>query len=181
MELWKGRPLDSQGRTEPEMRVYDLLDELGMEYWRTDHEAIATMEGSRQIDDVLEAVVCKNLFLCNKQQTAFYLLMLPGDKKFKTAEFSKLIGSTRLGFAPPEKMTEFLDLYPGSVSVMGLMNDTGHRVQLVVDREVTQGEFIGCHPCVNTSSLKLRTDELFEKFLPAVEHSPIYVSLSRDD
>jgi len=179
MELHCGRPDSMEGRLEREIRTYDFLDSLGLEYWQTDHEKAAnTMEDCAQIDAVLEATICKNLFLCNRQKTKFYLLMMPGDKPFKTKEISSQINSARLSFAPEENMEEFLDILPGAVSVMGLMNDHDNKVQLVVDEDVLSGEFIGCHPCVNTSSLKLRTCDIFDSFTDAVHHDYIKVHLT---
>ncbi|MBR1700462.1 MAG: prolyl-tRNA synthetase associated domain-containing protein [Lachnospiraceae bacterium] len=177
MELYEGRPEDVTGRLEREVKVYDLLDSLGIKYFRTDHGPADTMEACHEIDAVLETLVCKNLFLCNRQQTQFYLLMMPGDKPFKTKDLSKQIDSARLSFASPEYMEEFLHISPGSVSIMGLMNDTENRVQLLVDKPVIESEDLGCHPCVNTSSLKMRTKDVFEKFLPAVHHQAIVVDL----
>ena len=179
MELMKGRPADCTGRLEREVAVYDLLDKLGIEYERTDHEEANTMEACEEIDRVLGTAMCKNLFLCNRQKTDFYLLMMPGDKPFKTKDLSQQIGSARLSFAEAEYMEEYLNILPGSVSVMGLMNDKEHHVQLLVDREVMEGEALGCHPCVNTSSLRLSMTDLREKFLPAVAHMPIIVELPR--
>ena len=170
MELYDGRPETNAGREEKEIRVYDLLDSLGIRYQRTDHAPATTMAGCEDIDKVLGCLICKNLFLCNRQQTSFYLLMMPGDKVFKTKELSHQIGSARLSFAPEEKMAEYLDILPGAVSVMGLMNDTEHHVRLLVDEDVLSGEYVGCHPCVNTSSLKIRTDDVFHTFLSAVHH-----------
>ena len=181
MELSEGRPLNTEGRLEKEMRVYDLLDQLGISYLRTDHEAAGTMEDCNEIDRILDVLICKNLFLCNRQKTKFYLLMMPGDKPFKTKELSAQIHSARLSFAPEEYMEEYLDITPGSVSIMGLMNDTDNQVQLLVDEEVLQGEFLGCHPCVNTSSLKLGTKDVFEKFLPAVHHEYMVVHLGQEE
>lgn len=179
MELHHGRPESMDGRQAREARVYDFLDSLGIEYWQTDHDKEAyTMEDCLDIDAILQATVCKNLFLCNRQKTKFYLLMMPGDKTFKTKELSRQIGSARLSFAPEEKMTELLDIHPGAVSVMGLMNDKENKVQLLVDEDILEGEFLGCHPCVNTSSLKIRTKDITEKFLPAVHHDFIKVHLT---
>ena len=177
MKLQNGRPADTTGRLEKELRCYDLLDRLGVPYERVDHAPAMTMEVCEEIDKVLEAVICKNLFLCNRQETQFYLLMMPGDKPFHTKDLSAQIGSSRLSFAKPEYMEEFLDIKPGAVSVMGLMNDTENHVQLLIDQDVLQGEWIGCHPCVNTSSLRIRTADLLEKILPATGHSPIRVTL----
>lgn len=178
MELCYGRPESDVDREEKEVRVYDLLDQLAITYERVDHEPANTMEACKEIDKILTpAVICKNLFLCNSQQTKFYLLMIRGDKKFKTKDISKQINSARLSFAPAEKMQEYLDLTPGSVSVMGLMNDRDRQVQLLVDEDVLHSEFFGCHPCVNTSSLRIRTKDVFETFLQAVNHDYIAVQL----
>jgi len=177
MEVWNGRPRDPEGRDIQEMRTYDLLDRLGVPYFRTDHEPATTMEVCRVIDGVLDVLICKNLFLCNRQQTGFYLLMMPGDKPFKTKDLSAQLGVARLSFANERFMAEFLGLAPGSVSVMGLQNDTDNRVQLVIDEDVLKGEYIGCHPCRNTSSLKLKTEDLLYKVLPAVHHRPVVVRL----
>ena len=177
MELIHGRPETNEGRLPKEIRVYDLLDSLGISYERVDHAPAMTMEVCAAIDEVLEATICKNLLLCNRQGTAFYLLMLPGNKVFKTSVLSKQIGSSRLSFASAEAMAEFLDITPGSVSVMGLMNDHENRVQLLMDQDVLKGEYIGCHPCINTSSLRFLTSDLIEKILPAMGHEPTYVEL----
>lgn len=177
MELVKGRPTDCSGRLDREVRVYDLLDKLGIEYERTDHEEANTMEKCNEIDKILDTIICKNLFLCNRQQTEFYLLMMPGDKPFKTKYITKQLECSRLSFAPSEKMLEYLDIKPGAVSIMGLMNDKNNKIQLVIDKPVVESETLGCHPCVCTSSLKFKTKDIIEKFLPAVHHEPIIVDL----
>ncbi len=150
MELYDGRPQDMTGRLPREVRTYDYLDDLGIKYQRTDHEAADNMEACNEIDAILGVVICKNLFLCNRQKTSFYLLMMPGDKKFKTKELSAQIGSSRLSFADPEDMLKYLDIEPGAVSIMGLMNDKDHQVHLLIDEDVLEGEYLGCHPCVCT-------------------------------
>lgn len=165
--LEQGSPADYSDRLPKEQRCYMLLDRLGLTYWRCDHpDANAdTMEACKEIDAILEAVVCKNLFLCNRQHTDFYLLMMPGDKVFKTKELSSQLGCSRLSFASPEEMEHFLDTTPGSASILGLMNDREHKVRLLVDEDVLKGEFVGCHPCINTSSLKLYTKDVFGTLL----------------
>ena len=180
MELVKGRPATNEGRLDKEIRCYDLLDSLGVEYQRIDHEAAMTMEACVEIDKVLDATICKNLLLCNRQNTAFYLLMIPGDKVFKTSVLSKEIGSSRLSFAKPEYMLEYLDITPGSVSVLGLMNDHDHHVELLMDEDVLKGEYFGCHPCINTSSLRIRTSDLMEKIIPAMDHPARIVVLPQE-
>ena len=178
MELYKGRPENVEGREEREIRVYDFLDQLGIEYLRTDHEYANTMEACNEVDIVLDVLICKNLFLCNRQKTNFYLLMMPGDKPFKTKELSSQINSARLSFASAEDMEKYLDIHPGAVSVMGLMNDHDNKVQLLVDEDVLKGEYLGCHPCVNTSSLKMKTSDVFTTFLKEVHHDAVMVTLT---
>jgi Ala-tRNA(Pro) deacylase len=177
MELVKGRPADCSGRLDKEIRCYELLDRLGIDYQRVDHDEANTMEVCQAIDVVLEATICKNLLLCNRQCTAFYLLMIPGTKVFKTKDLSAQIGSSRLSFAAAEYMEQFLDITPGSVSVLGLMNDKENRVQLLIDEDVLKGEYVGMHPCINTSSLRLKTKDLMETVLPAMGHEARIVTL----
>ena len=180
MVLEKGRPADCAGRLDKEIRCYDLLDSLGLDYWRVDHYAANTIEVCAAIDEVLGATICKNLFLCNRQKTAFYLLMIPGNKVFKTKDLSHQIGSSRLSFAGAEDMEKYLDITPGSVSVLGLMNDKDKQVQLLVDEEILGDEWLGCHPCINTSSLRIKTADVFGPILKAMGHEMRVVSLKEE-
>ena len=183
MELVNGRPENIEGRLDKEVRVYDFLDSLGVNYQRIDHEPAMTMEACEEIDRTLSegeensVSICKNLFLCNRQETEFYLLLIPGDKPFKTKYLSAQIGSSRLSFAKPEYMEKYLDITPGSVSVLGLMNDHEKKVRLLIDEDVLKDEYFGCHPCINTSSLKIRMEDLTEKIIPAMGHEPTTVRL----
>lgn len=195
LTIYKGRPGNITGRQERELRVYDLLDSIGVDYDRLDHAPAMTMEVCDAVnaafgrmtleefkaedsnDRTKHAIICKNLFLCNRQKTKFYLLMIPGDKKFLTKNLSAQINSARLSFAGEEDMLKFLDVTPGSVSVLGLMNDHGHIVQLLIDSDVLQSEYVGCHPCINTSSLRMKTKDLMEKVIPALQHEPVIVNL----
>lgn len=177
LELINGRPENTSDRLEKEIKCYDFLDRLGIEYQRVDHDAADTMEICEEIDKTLGAVICKNLFLCNRQQTAFYLLMIPADKVFKTKDISAQIGSSRLSFATAEHMEKYLDITPGSVSVLGLMNDADNTVTLLIDKDVLKDEYFGCHPCINTSSLKIKTSDLIQKIVPALKHEHILVEL----
>ena len=182
MTIENGRPADESGRLEKETAVYDLLEQLDIPFTRADHEPAFTMDACEEVAAALETKICKNLFLCNAQKTDFYMLMMPGHKKFKTAKLSKQIGSARLSFASSEFMEEFLDITPGSVSVLGLMNDRNNRVRLLIDQDVIDHHtFVGCHPCINTSSLKLYTKDILEKFLPAVHHEYTIVNLPWED
>jgi len=181
IKLYNGRADDTSSREDREVRVYDYLDSLGISYTVADHEPAMTMEDCKAVDVALDVVMCKNLFLCNRQKTSFYLLLIPGDKSFRTKEFSASLGISRVSFADESAMEELLGLRPGAVTVMGLMNDIDHDVQLVIDRDVLKNEYIGCHPCVNTSSIKVKVSDVLEKFLPATGHSPFYVELKGEE
>lgn len=168
MILETGRPQNCNDRLEKEVKAYDFLDDLDISYGRVDHDPAMTMEICAEIDKILGASICKNLFLCNRQQTDFYLLMMPDDKPFKTKNLSQQIGSSRLSFATPGHMEKYLNITPGSVSVLGLMNDTDNTVTLLIDEDVLKDEFFGCHPLINTSSLKIKVADLTEKIIPAL-------------
>ena len=176
MNLQHGRPTDA-GRLPKEIRVYNFLDNLGIDYDRVTGEAADTMEKCAVVSEVLGAPICKNLFLCNRQKTRFYLLTMAPNKPFFTKELGKQINSSRLSFAPEEFLQEYLQCSPGSATALGLMHDVNHQVQLVIDKEVYEAEFFCCHPCICTSTVKLKTADLLEKFLPHTGHSPILVDL----
>lgn len=175
MELVEGRPQDK--RIDKEERVYDLLDQLNIDYQRIDHEEANTMKVCLEIEKSLKSTICKNLFLVNSNKSQYYLLMLKENKKFKTKVISKQINSSRLSFGSDEKMLEYLDITPGSVSLLGLMNDHDFKVQLLMDKDLLQDEYLGCHPCINTSSLRIKMKDVFEKIMPFLHHEPIFVEV----
>ena len=175
MTLVKGRPEDK--RIEKEERCYELLDSLGIEYHRVDHDFADTIEACHEVEKVLGCEICKNLLLTNRQMTDVYLLLMPGDKPFKTKILSKQIGSARLSFASAEQMLDNLDITPGSVSVLGLMNDRQGKVRLLIDAELMKQEYIGCHPCINSSTLRIKTADIMKKLLPAMQHEASLVEL----
>ena len=175
LEVYNGAP--AERRDEVENRVYECLARLDIPFTRVDHEAAFTMEDCAAISEALEVHICKNLLLTPRNRSAFYLLCLPAEKSFSTKDFSKLIGSSRLSFASEEDLVALLGCHAGSASVLGLMNDTEHRVTLAIDRAVAEDEWFGCHPCKNTSSLRLKTRDVLEKFLPATGHEAVIVDL----
>lgn len=174
--IYTAKPTDS--RLSKEMAVYDLLEKIHIPYSRIDHDVTASIEDCHDVEELLGITICKNLFLCNSQKTEFYLLMMPGNKKFRTKELSKQIQSSRLSFAPAEYMERYLDITPGSVSVMGLMNDKEQNVKLLIDEDIMKEDYLGCHPCINTSSLKIKTKDIIDKFLSYTGHIPKYVQLT---
>lgn len=181
LTLVKGRPENTQSRADTEIAVYDMLDNLELEYYHLDHEPAFTMEVCAEIDKSLGALICKNLFLTNRQKTDYYLLMMPADKVFKTKELSKQLGVARLSFGDSELLYKLMKTPAGSASVLGLMNDRENKVRLIIDEDVLGNEYIGCHPCINTSSLRIKTADLTDKILPFVHHSYTKVALLGED
>lgn len=176
-QVYCGAPENCTGRDVVEINTYDLLNRLSISYHRVDHQEAATLEECAMIDKVLCTHICKNLFLCNRQKTAYYLLLLEGNKVFKTKYLSAQIGSSRLSFASAEDMELILGVKPGSASVFALMNDKDMRVQLLIDKPLLEYDDLGFHPCRNTSSVKVSKNDLLDVFLPAIDHLPIYVDL----
>ncbi len=181
LRLEKGRPVNEAGRLEKEIKAYNLLDRIGISFERIDHEPLYTMEACDVVAGILNASICKNLFLCNTQKTQFYMLLLPGDKKFKTKVVSKLLGVARLSFGDEEHMEGLLDLTPGSVTILGLMNDTERKVKLIIDKDVMDAEYFACHPCINTSSIRFKMEDLVNKLIPALGHEPVYLDYEPEE
>lgn len=176
-QLYEGRPIDPAGRVAAETACYDFLDGLNIRYQRVDHDPAMTIADCTDVDEILGVPMCKNLFLCNRQKTAFYLLLLPGEKAFSTKDFSRALGIARVSFADAAHMVQYLGVAPGAVTALGLMNDRERQVFLVIDEDVLSAEYIGCHPCANTSSLRLRVRDLMDVFLPSTGHAPRMVHL----
>lgn len=180
MELYaveKGKPNNFFSRTDSEKKTYELLEKLGIEFSRADHDPASTVDECGTVDRALEVEMCKNLFLCNRQKTDFYLVMMKGEKHFSSKDFAHKMGIARVSFADENYLREYLDVYPGAVTVLGLANDSEHKVKLVIDKDVAEAEYVGCHPCVNTSSLKIKSKDIFEKLLPYTGHSATILEL----
>ncbi len=177
MTIETGRPADCSGRLEKECAVYDLLEQLNIPFTRADHPAAFTMEECEAVSQALHTPICKNLFLCNRQKTAFYLLLLPASKPFRTKEITAQLGCARLSFAGEEQLASLLHLTPGSATIFGLQYDTENRVQLVVDRDLLDEANFGCHPCINTSTIRLSTSDVFDRLTHALHHDYTLVTL----
>lgn len=181
MTIYTTTPINLSARTEMEQRSFALLEELNISYTYVDHEPALTMEDCVEIDKALGVKMCKNLVLCNRQKTDYYLLLMSGDKVFKTKELSSQINSARLSFASGEAMEELLGVLPGSASVLGLIKDTENRVQLLIDKDLLEEEYFGCHPCKNTSSIRFTTEDLLNCILPSLGHEYIAVELKGEE
>ena len=176
--IYTGRPADR--RTEAEESIYDKLDALSIPYIRVDHDHADTMENCLLIEGKLGAAICKNLFLCNRQQTQFYLLLMRGDKPFKTKFLSAQLGCSRLSFADEGHMADLLHTVPGSVSALELLFDTEGQIQLVIDQPLMQDEYISAHPGLSRSTIRLTREDLL-RFVRATGHEPIVVDLPIED
>ena len=174
--LLPGAPQSPRG--EAETAVYRLLTDLGIPFFRIDHPPVATMEDCQAIDRALGGEICKNLFLCNQQKTVFYLLMIQETKSFKTKDISKQLGVSRLSFGTPEDMQRLLHISPGAVSPMGLLFESARDVRLIMDRALLSASQLGCHPCVNTASIRLSMRDFLDIYLPAVHHVPNFVDVA---
>lgn len=164
-------------RIKLELDCYDLLNKLHINFDSIDHEAIFDAEKLKIVREILQVEVCKNLFLCNHQETKFYLLIMPYDKPFKTKELSHQINSSRLSFATPANLEKYLKVSPGSVNLLSLMYDKDNNVKLLIDEDLLKREYLGLHPNINTTSLKIKTSDILEKVLPSINHSPNIVKL----
>lgn len=178
--IYQGRPTDGAPRSEAEQAVYDFLDAVGVDYRTCCHPAAFTMEECEAVRRAVDAPVFKNLFLTNRQQTQFYLLMIPADKPFKTKYLSSQLGCARLSFASSEAMEQLLHIHPGAVSPMGLIHDRDHRVTLIVDTDLRHCTTYACHPCVNTASVVLTLQQLLDRVIPATGHPHTWVTLPAD-
>lgn len=172
---------EATGRLEKEMKCYEVLDKLKIPFKRLDHEAVGTIEECEEIESKLDIPIYKNLFLCNSKKDQYYLLTMPGHKTFKSSPIARQIGSTRLSFGTPEMLQEYLNLTPGSVSLLGLIFDKQHKIKVLLDEDFLEEEAIGCHPCINTTSLKISSKDLLEKFLAYVGHEPIFVHIEENE
>ncbi len=161
--------------------AFAFLEGLGIAYTWTPHEALATMEACRLVDEHLGFSICKNLFLCNRQGTEFYLLLMPFDKPFKTKFLSKELGVARLSFATPGQLYEQLHLTPGSVTVLGLLADKEKSVHLVIDRDLLASPMFGCHPCDNRATVAMTTEDFVKVLLPALGYKETYVELKTEE
>ena len=181
LQVEKGRPAQNEGRSKKELAVYDYLDKQGIAYERVDHPEAHTMEDCIPIEEALGAKVFKNLFLTNSKHSYYYLLLMPGDKPFKTKELSAQLGVSRLSFAEPEEMEEVLGCTPGSSSIFGLIHDKEDLVELFVDKDLMKEEYLCAHPCHNIATLKVKTSDLFGKFLKSTKHYKTEVQLKGEE
>lgn len=160
-----------------EGKVHQLLNELKIDFWWVDNDEVSSMEECIEINNSLGAEIVKTVFLCNRQKTIFYLMILPPNKPFDSKAFSAAMNAPRLSFASGELMEQYLGVTPGSATIMGLINDTDNNIELVIDKDIAEKEWFACNPGTNKSHIKLKTSDLLGKVLPSINHIPKVISL----
>lgn len=157
--------------------VYETLEKLSIPFVRVDTDEAITMEDCIAIAEKLETPVVKTLLLCNRQQTNFYLFVTTSDKPFSTKNFSRAMEISRVSFASAEQLESMLGTKVGSASVLSLLHDPEHRVQLVFDRQALEEKWYGCSDTTTTGYMKLPTADVLHTFLPFVGHVPTMIDV----
>ena len=168
-------------RSELQKTVYETLERLHIPFFRVDTDDAITMDDCVTIAERLQTPVVKTLFLCNRQQTAFYLFVTTADKPFTTKFFSRAMGISRVSFASPEHLEAMLGVRVGAASVLSLLHDPDHRVQLAFDRQALQAEWYGCTDTTTTGYMKLPTYDVLHTFLPYTGHVPTILDLETQE
>lgn len=163
---------------ESEQKVLRRLDELKVPYEYHQHHAVHTIDECLELPYAeADVTFCKNILLCNRQKTQFYLYVTVPKKPYRTADVSKLLGVSRLSFAPDEALPELLQLYSGSLTPLALWLNPDSGVQLVLDREIRQPGRIAFHPAVNTATVIFRQEDFFDRVVPALPGTPIFLDV----
>lgn len=160
-------------------KVIEILKENNIDFEVFNHEAFVSMDQYEVIEGKIGCKIPKNLFLCNRQETVFYLLIMPGDKIFKTKDISAQINSSRLSFGNKDYLNKLLSCYKGSTSVLGLLFDKENRVNLLIDEDILKEEYLGFHPCDNNFTIKIKKEDLISKIIPLTKHDYKIVNLPK--
>lgn len=160
--------------------ILQFLENQDVPYTLFEHEAKYTIEDCLLEPGLAQPGVTmpRNILLTNRQQTAFYLLIISPRKPFRTAVVSKLLGVSRLSFAPPERLMELMGLLPGAVSPLALLFDREKQVQLVVDDDLLSFEKLWFHPAVNTASVEIATRDFLRRVLPGMGRTPCVITIA---
>ena len=164
---------DGLSKDEMESCVCRLLETLGISWQMMHHAPVRTSADCTEIERELHTSGCKNLFLRGSSGTAWYLVLLPPEEKADLRALAVQLGEKRLSFAGKEDVKNILHTEPGAVSILCLCFETAEQVRVLIHRKILEKETIGCHPCINTASLKLSVRDLTEKFL---EPAPVQIS-----
>ena len=157
--------------------VCDHLKNLGIDFLIKTHEPAETLEKCSEVEKSIDGKICKNLFLQTTSGNVYYLLMMSGEKKFVTKNVSKALGSSRLSFSSGNRMEEMLNTSPGSLSITSLIFDKGKAVSLAIDSDILKEEFICCHPCDCTATLKIKTSDITDILIPSLGITPIIIDI----
>jgi Ala-tRNA(Pro) deacylase len=164
-------------KSDLQKRVFGALNDLHIPFQRVDTDEAITMDDCVMIDQRLQMKMVKTLFLCNRQQTEFYLFITCGDKSFRSKDFSHALGISRVSFAPAEMLLTMLHTHVGAATVLSMLEDDDNRVKVVMDKDVTAEEWYGCSDGTTTGYMKLRTDDVMNVFLPFVHHQATVIEV----
>ncbi len=164
-------------QTQLQELVYGTLEKLQIPFERVDTDEAITMEDCVAIDEKLNMNMVKTLFLCNRQQTEFYLFVTVGNKPFRSKDFSSALGIARVSFAPAEQMETMLGTKIGAATVFSSLLDTDQRVQIIFDKDVLAEEWYGCSDGTTTGYMKVRTDDIYRRFLPFTKHTAAVIEV----
>ena len=173
----QGRPEDFDKRPEKEQRVYEFLDELGIDYLYLDHQEEFSMGDAADADEAIGVVGAKNVFLRDKKRRNYFLILVNGTKRIDLKPISELTGIKKLTFCHEDDLDEVLGLTPGAVTPLGLLNDPEGRVQLIIDESLQDEELFAMHPCVNTVTIRMSNQDFMNTVIPAMGHEPIFVAV----
>ena len=151
--------------SELQRKVYETFAELGIEFGRVDTDPGITMEDCQHIDAKIGVRIVKTIFVCNRQQTEFYLYVTTDDKPFVTREFCGTLGIPRVSFASAEKLWELTGVLPGATTILSAVLPQAAGIHLVMDRSVAESEWYACTDGTATCFVKIRTADLLEKYL----------------
>lgn len=163
--------------SEKALQVCNFLDNVGIKYEAVTHAPAYTLEECRKINEIIDGTICKNLLLKTDSGKVIYLLLIKDGKRFVTKEVSKKLGCSRLSFAPDEYMENLLNTTAGSLSITSLIFDKEKKVSLAIDKDVASEEYICCHPSDNTATLKIKTEDILNVFLPTLGITPEIIEI----
>ena len=174
-EIYTSKP--NSFKTELHEMVYNTLEALEIPFERVDTDEAITMEDCVEIGKKLDTSIVKTLFLCNRQKTNFYLFVTTEDKPFVTKDFSRALEISRVSFASPEMLFDMLGTKVGSATALSCVFDKENKVKIILDKDAVSSEWYGCSDGTTTGYMKLKTEDLINKYLPFSNHIPTIIEI----
>jgi len=178
-EIVNEKPKEFENETQ--RMIYEALEELKIPFDRVENDFMISMEDCEAVNKKMNTRMAKNLFLCNRQKTEFYLFITKDNKHFNTKIFSKAMGISRVSFAPEETLTEYLGTKIGATTIFSLVYDKDCKVHLVIDKDVLEEKFHACNDGTNNAHIKITTKDLMEKYLKYTKHEPVIIEFKEEE